>query len=468
MSSKNQPAKSVRHFLRFRLWHVLFLTTLIAIPIGVYVELERRVARQEAAIQIVESFGWSVETESRGQLWLPARYQLTVVGLSPRFPCGFVQDDDPFCAGLDETTVLRTRDVGDDPFASLEEVPVKTSIRPTTRQFLSAIARFDSLESIDFSRERLSDKHVVLFNPDWPLRYVNVASTALTEKGMQRIGKYRSLETLYLEGNHVDDEHLRAIRSLSQLKSLWLDHTLVTDAGLMHLRGLTNLKTLYIESAPIRGSGLKALTNMHELRSLWLSSGEAYAKTFPGNKSLFQFASEPKHREMLIATDFPTLPKLRSVTIEDYQLTDGFFLPLARQPALEDVSIFTCYLKDDSLRYLADSQVKKMTLSFAPVEKTGFKSLARIESLKSLGYRAYQPETGDKLAAFLLLNKSVTTLTTDGIQRTDELIDAICDSPQLTDIEMQRSDLTKEDVDRINDDPQRFDIDLSGLKLPPG
>lgn len=209
----NRPTQSSpRRFFQFRLWHVLALITVVAIVIGVYAELERRVARQENAVTLIENFGAKVITEDKGFEWFPQRYRRTVTKVdSTADPFGPSVSTESFA--LDPTKKFKVRERGvssattphqGDPFSPEydPQAPAPdsfvTELKPSAKEFFGALGEVDSLTELNLGGAGIRDVHAELFDRNWPLTKLGLSGSALSAKGFEQLTCYTELRELDL------------------------------------------------------------------------------------------------------------------------------------------------------------------------------------------------------------------------------------------------------------------------------
>lgn len=499
MRNTNTSAKS--SWFRFRLWHVLALVTLVAIPIGVYAELERRFARQEAAIAVVNQFGGDVEIELVGPEWLPERYRERVVGVrcddftyshgalyftreafevDPDIQTEYaLPHDDPFApqpGTVDDPFAPAASDdpfdipPGADPFAPTTEDPTPKKVlnRPSARAFFAALATFRGLRELRLSSAGVRDVHVAMFNPDWPLTTLDLSGSELTKVGFAKLTQYADLQTLNLRRAHVDIAMLNQLPAFKCLETLDLADTSVSDAGLAPIGRTTSLQWLDLTSTEVKGAGLASLAGLVNLESLTLSG-----PTIPPDESgdivkIFDHlrSSEP---HLLSAGELPILPSLRSLRFPSTfhirhgtVLSEDAFKAIGEQPELKELSLLQCQFEEDWLRHLSNLSLEEVQIQGSPISMKGLRNVANVESIKFISLDQGQGVSPDELAEFITQAEQLETLYLEGVLRSDALIDAVCDSPNLTRFELKGAALTPRDVSRINAHPDRHSITPRG------
>lgn len=116
--------------------------------------------------------------------------------------------------------------------------------------------RFSALNvSSDFSDEKLGALKPVAAQIKW----VDLARTKVTDKGLAHLAGMSNLTRLHLENTGITDAGLDALKGLANLEYLNLYGTQVTDAGLAKLAGLKNLKKLFIWQTKATDAGAAKL-----------------------------------------------------------------------------------------------------------------------------------------------------------------------------------------------------------------
>ncbi len=86
------------------------------------------------------------------------------------------------------------------------------------------------------------------------------------------VAKMTSLEKLNLSNSKITDKGVSCLASLKNLRALKLSDTAITDDPLKAFSGLSNLEELNLLGTRTNGSGLKYLTGLTKLRSLVLGA----------------------------------------------------------------------------------------------------------------------------------------------------------------------------------------------------
>lgn len=116
--------------------------------------------------------------------------------------------------------------------------------------------RFSALNvSKDYSDDQLAALKPVADQIKW----MDLARTQVSDKGLAHLSGMKSLTRLHLENTKVTDAGLDHLKGLSNLEYLNLYGTQVTDAGVMKLAGLKNLKKIFLWQSKVTDDGAKKL-----------------------------------------------------------------------------------------------------------------------------------------------------------------------------------------------------------------
>lgn len=91
------------------------------------------------------------------------------------------------------------------------------------------------------------------------VKWVDLARTQVTDKGLAHLAGMKGLTRLHLENTKVTDAGLEHLKGLTNLEYLNLYGTQVTDAGIMKLAGLKNLKKIFLWQSKVTDAGATKL-----------------------------------------------------------------------------------------------------------------------------------------------------------------------------------------------------------------
>lgn len=116
--------------------------------------------------------------------------------------------------------------------------------------------RFSALNvSKEFNDEKLAELKPIASQIKW----MDLARTQVTDKGLAHVAGMSNLTRLHLENTTVTDAGLDSLKGLSNLEYLNLYGTQVSDAGLEKLAGLKNLKKVFVWQTKVTDAGATKL-----------------------------------------------------------------------------------------------------------------------------------------------------------------------------------------------------------------
>lgn len=113
--------------------------------------------------------------------------------------------------------------------------------------------------ALNVSKEFTDDKLAELKPIGSQIKWIDLARTQVTDKGLAHVAGMTNLTRLHLENTQVGDAGLDAIKGLAQLEYLNLYGTQVTDAGIAKLSGMKNLKKLFVWQSKVTDAGAAKL-----------------------------------------------------------------------------------------------------------------------------------------------------------------------------------------------------------------
>ncbi|MCI0334474.1 MAG: hypothetical protein L0228_14750, partial [Planctomycetes bacterium] len=137
--------------------------------------------------------------------------------------------------------------------------------------------------TLSLNRTSVSDGGIEQLGGLKRLRYLGLARTKVTARGLRTLDHFNKLDTLILEeAVRVDDNALQHVASIERLDTLGLGGTWVTSAGVSQLIALRNLRWLTLRDTRVDDAAIEDLTKMQWLRELDISgsqiSGEGLLK----------------------------------------------------------------------------------------------------------------------------------------------------------------------------------------------
>jgi len=124
------------------------------------------------------------------------------------------------------------------------------------------------------------------------LRFLSVAETQVTARGLEQIRRLTHLQELHLDFTAIDNDSLALLADLQNLQVLDLKGTPISDDGLLHLQRLPSLRALYLTRTAITDAGLAHLSGLPNLQLLILwdtrvtDGGLAYLKSLQSLREL--------------------------------------------------------------------------------------------------------------------------------------------------------------------------------------
>ena len=113
--------------------------------------------------------------------------------------------------------------------------------------------------ALNVAKEFSDDGLAILKPVAGQLKWVDLARTQVTDKGLAHLSGMKGITRLHLENTKVTDAGLDHIKGLTDLEYLNLYGTQVTDAGIMKLAGLKNLKKIFLWQSKVTEGGASKL-----------------------------------------------------------------------------------------------------------------------------------------------------------------------------------------------------------------
>ncbi len=333
-------------------------------------------------------------------------------------------------------------------------------------------------------------------NHSYPLRYVRLQGTAVTDAGLAALASAPDLSYLYLSDTAVtgtgfaafaaagrkvsgrlyladsafDDAGCAALAGCELQTTLECQNTAVTDAGLARLADASGLGHLAVGGDGITDAGLAALAECSDLTVLALHPGAATGvgvTALPRLRTLILTGAAANNESVAAAA---MLPRMDDLTIRDGRVTTAAFAALARSTILHRLTIWDTPVDRDTLAPLADRWPNMTTgdpptaslpLLVAlqwPVSREAVLeapwSLARDVSATMTIVGATDPWLG-ALAAGLLVRRTVPTpttpaffLTLDHVGLTDATLSDLRELP-INRLVLRRDPITADAVVRL-------------------
>lgn len=132
------------------------------------------------------------------------------------------------------------------------------------------LSSLDELRFLSLAQTNISDKGLVHLKRLKRLQELHLDNTGITNKGLDMLAGISSLQVLDLKHTRISDEGLAALKPLRGLRCLYLTHTDITDAGLVYLKSFKDLETLMLWDTAVSDEGLLHLEGLSRLRELIL------------------------------------------------------------------------------------------------------------------------------------------------------------------------------------------------------
>ncbi len=214
------------------------------------------------------------------------------------------------------------------------------------------------------------------------LKSLRVAVSSVPDATLAELATLTRLEELFLQDASFDDAGLgRLLRAMPSLKRLTLRRlAAVTDRALVDVAACAVIEVLaLIEMNQITGAGLEPLTGCTRLRSLdlrhcgRLSTGDLQRLSVIGSLEEIKLGGPAINDE--IAGVLVGLPRLKSLTIEDAEITPAFLQKLASAAAaarrIQALAFARCYGVTDSALEPLDKFSSLESLSLHDILVTG-------------------------------------------------------------------------------------------------
>jgi hypothetical protein len=109
--------------------------------------------------------------------------------------------------------------------------------------------------ALNVAKEFSDDGLTALKPVSGQLKWVDLARTKVTDKGLAHLAGMKEITRLHLENTAVTDAGLDHLKGLTNLEYLNLYGTQVTDAGIMKLAGLKKLKKIFLWQSKVTEAG---------------------------------------------------------------------------------------------------------------------------------------------------------------------------------------------------------------------
>jgi hypothetical protein len=198
---------------------------------------------------------------------------------------------------------------------NLESLDVSNS--PVAADSLTAIARAQSLKSINLANSEANDRVVSELSTIPHLQTLDLSGTRVTGGSATGLGSMRELTELSLMGTSADDQVVTALASLP-LRKLDLSKSRITNASLPLILKISTLESLNVSFCAVTGDGFKGFgkSNIRELSVGETTFGIEGFKAIKGMKSLEELnvyaTGLVQHQSCNVFRTFPNLKTLNA------------------------------------------------------------------------------------------------------------------------------------------------------------
>jgi internalin A len=313
----------------------------------------------------------------------------------------------------------------------LNEVPIGATLKGAEfdDDDVTRIAAISSLRWVVLAESRITRRGLDSLSVLKQLKSLDLSRTNLTSDAMDAVVRFSMLRELRLmDCSWLKDEQLASLVVLKNLERLELSSPAITPAGLTHLAQLPELRKLTLgECAAIGDDAVDQLVSLSQLKQLMLSSTEFTTRGYlqllerlPGVKlsvavesfkdvrevskrgtfasNLTGFWQQPNRDETvkpLLPGDLKVIGNLTGLAYLHLhsEITDEMFLELGALPHLNSLFLGHTRITDAGLERLAGfPSLKRLTMFQTEIDGTGLKHLKHTPGLTHLEIRTRQGE----------------------------------------------------------------------------
>lgn len=248
------PRVAIRWFPRFGVKSILFVTTLVAVVLGMFGREMLRAQQQDRLIAALEKSG----SEGIG-FSVAAEYETGLLG-DGELADWFAMNCHPsFGSRASRITLI---DLSHGSFAGrLEHL-----LEPTSAHI--QIGKLRDLKEMQITGLRLTDEVAESIGTLKQLRRLSLLGCELPPEALDRWADSLELEFLELRNCDIRDVDVPGLERMVSLENLILSDNPITDAGLVATMTLANLRELDLSSTKISGDGLDCLADLDQLERL--------------------------------------------------------------------------------------------------------------------------------------------------------------------------------------------------------
>ncbi len=247
----------------------------------------------------------------------------------------------------------------------------------------------------------------------------------------------------------ADVAQLAGLPRLSQLFARWV--TTWKEADLEAVAGMSGLRLLNLEGSTAGDDGVGRLTRIRELKHLNLNDSNITDTSLERLPQLKQLETLHISRTQITNAGMAHLaqmPQLKSLALRELKINDAGFKHFAKLSNLEYLDVGRSLITDQSLELLEGfPMLKYLEVGTTGVSDAGMKRIGRCSNLEYLSLHE-QPIT-DRGFAHIAGLKQLRTVDLSGCPITDESVDVLLDLPELKELTLNLSSVSKKQINRI-------------------
>ncbi|MEX0866814.1 MAG: protein kinase, partial [Pirellulales bacterium] len=278
-------------------------------------------------------------------------------------------------------------------------------------------------------------------------------------------GPFKLTKLSLADAESVTDDDLAKLRGLAGLEALHLNGTGVTDAGLVHLIGCTALQELNLSDTAITDAALEELAKLPSLRELYLAGAKV------DGEGLRSLAKLPRLTHLSLARtdvgdeDLVALKgcqELEWLALSDCAITDKAVAQLKLLPKLRELKVDGTRLTDAGVEELRETFSSEAVVA-DPLDPQ--RLVARW--VAELGGVAVAGE--QRIAQTADLPRDAVALTAIDLADVPNVgaktIDPLQHCPDLTSLDLSRTEITDEDLAAIAQLTRLEELHLAGTRV---
>jgi internalin A len=303
--------------------------------------------------------------------------------------------------------------------------------------------QFKTLKGLFIQENRLTDKGLTYLAVLSSLEVLEISSGRITNAGLANLAKLPSLRYLILEGTNFTDDAMAYLKDFSSLRILDAGAlNSLTDADMVHIANIPNLEEINLcWSGDISDNGMAALARLASLKKLYIPHSKVTDKGLSYLRSCknLEYLSLPyKEISDVGLTYIGQMSNLRHLSVGRAHYADpnrdvGYYTDkgvaeLAKCKLLEELSISSLGITDESLRYIGElKNLEQLSIGDSSLTDVGMSQIAKLTKLKKLSLTYCSNVTNKGLEKLVTL-KSLqnlyimkTNITTGGLSSLNKL-----------------------------------------------